>query len=130
MRWNNRQLKTKEDWARAFLTIETKHQAAMFLAEFRKEQPEQPEEIIGYLSKELPSPKDAIIRELFGVEHPVLKDGMSQQDIFRLGVEAGERMSKMPNKNLPAWFSYTLNIPRESWSVDFPDEFCKSQTND
>ena len=71
----------------------TREEAQEFLKAYRAVN-ERADETIGYISGYYAQERRIEIQELFGVEHPIIKPGMTSKDIF----EAGFRLSKMGTK--------------------------------
>ncbi len=115
MKWMGKELKTREDYALALKDLYSVEDANIFREAFRVDYPEWTDEILGYLTGEVPPPHSARARLLLCVKHP-----LNPNDDLRTPAQAFE-MGQELAKNPPVWLMTVLKIPRENWSGDWPE---------
>jgi hypothetical protein len=114
MKWNARELTTKEDWAEALHSLSSRKVARAFLREYRREEPECAAKVIGYLTAELPPEAARKARRLLGVVYPLNLAGASVEGLMAMGAA----MATDPNP--PRWWLVATAIPRLSWDPRYP----------
>ncbi len=108
MKWKNRVLGTREDWAVALQSLTTQDEAHSLLREYRREEPEA-DRVVGYLTAELPLAAAIKARRLLGVAHPLIGDEpLTIPQLMRIGAAAA-------SGHPPRWLTVVMSIPRVTW---------------
>jgi hypothetical protein len=118
MNWMGVRLLTREQWAAALRSIASPGDGRAFMEIYRLEQPEHADQVVGYLTAELPPPLDDRARRFLGVRHPLHGDDghrPTPEELFDIGVRHGV-------EGLPAWLEVAWSIPREDERLCFTRE--------
>jgi hypothetical protein len=113
MKWNDKVLIFKEDWAEAMASLTNQNDADRFKLLAKMEFPAYCEEVLGYLTGDIHPKKRKQIQELLSVTHPIVKrDDLTPLELFLLG----------RNGPRPEWWDIVQEIPRlDSTNLYFKD---------